>query len=95
MLSRKEMVDIIVNRKESVILNGNIIDNVNDLPSEAELAKGDSKREAAARESLEAQMKALKDQLAILDDEKAQAKEDAKAEKAEKVEKESDKADKK
>ena len=81
MLSRTEMVDIIVNRKESVILNGRIIDKVSDLPTEAELALGDEKREAAAKSSLEAQIKELQAQVALLDKPaKAETKVETKAE---------------
>lgn len=86
MLSRKEMVEIIVNRKESVILNGKIIDNVNDLPTEAELAKGDAKREQEARLSLEAQMDAIKKQLASLESSEENEEKEVKSSKSAEVE---------
>jgi hypothetical protein len=69
MSRRKEMEDIIVNRKESVYVNGyGIIDSVANLPSEAELAKGNKEEEKIAKESIKARMAALKEELALLDE---------------------------
>lgn len=67
---RKEMEDIIINKKESVYISGyGIISDVNKLPSEAELAKGDVNLEKQAKANIKAQMDALKKQLALLDEE--------------------------
>lgn len=75
MLSRKEMEDIIVNRKQSVFISGyGIIDKVENLPSEAILAKGNKEATKTAKESLKAQMEALKKDLASLDEEPEEEK---------------------
>lgn len=60
----------------SVMLNGVNISNKNreDLPTEAELAKGDKVKEAAAKVSLEAQQQEIAKQLALLADAKKEDK---------------------
>jgi hypothetical protein len=67
MLNREDMIKII---KEggSVMYNGEVYNNVEKLPSEASMAKGDKVREAAARQSLKAQIEAANKQLAMLSD---------------------------
>lgn len=60
----------IIARGESVIVDNRIVDNVNDLPNEAELAKGNKEAEKAAKASIKAQMEALEAQLKSLDDPK-------------------------
>jgi hypothetical protein len=68
-LTRAEMIEIL-GRNESVIYNGKVIKSVGDLPSEAELAKGDKTKEAAATQSLQEQKKEIERQLALLSESK-------------------------
>jgi hypothetical protein len=88
MISRKEMEELI-NNKESVVLNGEVIWEISKLPSEAALAKGNKQAEDAARASLKAQANAIKEQLALLDEDKGSEKEtkDEEAHKAEETKK--------
>jgi len=48
-----------LNMGGSVMLDGKLIEHRDDLPTEAELAKGDERREAAVREALDAQIAQL------------------------------------
>ncbi len=50
----------------SVSINGNLYTSVENLPSEADFAKGDQDAENAARENLLRQQKAIEEQLAKL-----------------------------
>jgi hypothetical protein len=64
-LTRKEM-EAILRGRESVMYDGRVITEVSQLPSEAELAKGDVHREAEARKSIEYEMTRLKSELELL-----------------------------
>ena len=85
MLTRKDMLKVIAGG-ERISLAGTSYgpDNINDLPSEADLAKGDAKREEETIASLKAQKEALDAELKKLESSKAEseakAKSDAKAE---------------
>jgi len=48
-----------LNMGGSVMLDGKLIEHRDDLPTEAELARGDERREAAVREALDAQIAQL------------------------------------
>ena len=48
-----------LNTGGSVMLDGRLIEHRDDLPTEAELARGDERREAAVREALDAQIAQL------------------------------------
>lgn len=60
----------IIDKGESVIVDGVIITAKSDLPNEAQLAKGNKEAEKAAKASIKAQMEALEAQLKSLDDPK-------------------------
>lgn len=77
-ISRKEMEEIL-DRNEGVIIDDKVITSKADLPTEAELAKGDKQAEAAARVSLEAQMDAIKQQMAMLNEDSKESKEATKS----------------
>lgn len=57
-MTRDEMVAV-HQRGESVLFRGRLITRPEDLPSEADLSKGDPAKEAAAREALDDQIRAL------------------------------------
>jgi hypothetical protein len=79
-LSREEMLNLI-RKRESVLYDGRVISSVDELPSEAELAKGDADKEAAAKKSLLAQKAVLETQLAMLSEvDKVNAEAKAKSE---------------
>lgn len=80
-LSNKQIKEVI-RRGETVVLNGVSYgqDNLNDVPSDAELAKGDAKKEAAAIADIKAQQAALQAQLEQLESSKAEAEKAARAE---------------
>lgn len=61
-------MEAIIDRGESVVIDGEIIFEKEKLPTEAALAKGNKEAEKAAKESIKAQMDALKEQLALLDE---------------------------
>jgi hypothetical protein len=62
----REELEAAINEGGSVLVGGKIITRLEDLPSEADLAKGDEVKEAAARKGLEDQVKALQAELAKL-----------------------------
>lgn len=64
-ISRAEMQSAIA-AGGVVLHDGRIYNDPNLLPTEAELAKGDPAKEEKAREDLQAQIDALKSQLAVL-----------------------------
>lgn len=64
-ISREKMENII-RGGGSVMFEGNIITDVKQLPTEAELAKGDESREQAAIAQLQAQKRELERQLSLL-----------------------------
>lgn len=66
-LTRKEM-EAIIDRKESVIYDGRVVARQEDLPTEADLAKGSVEKTPLALESIDAQIKALEAQRASLID---------------------------
>lgn len=67
MLTRAEMIKVINVDHGSVMYNGVVIDKVEDLPSEAELAKGDPAREAQAKETLLKKKAEIDEQLESLE----------------------------
>ncbi len=75
-LTRKEMAEII-NRRESVTLDGVLITELSQIPSDAELAKGNAEAEDLAKKNILAKMKELEAELALLKDDKAEVKEDS------------------
>jgi hypothetical protein len=93
---RKELLEILGNGK-SPVYNGVTYTKAEDIPSDAELSKGDKEKEEAARKNIKAELKRLAEELALLDeapeaktekkaDEKPEAKADAKvADKKEEV----------
>lgn len=86
-MTRKEMIQVL-QEGGSVLYQGSVITRYEDLPTEAELAKGDAAAEAAAKNSLQAEIERLKAQLTYLDGDKPAAKkveETAKEAPAEKV----------
>jgi hypothetical protein len=60
----------------AVMHDGDVIESVDDLPSEAELARGDERRTEQVRQSLDAQMAALAAQRAALDREEEEEEEE-------------------
>lgn len=79
-LTREEMVRIIRDEHGSIMHNGTVISTIAELPKESELAKGDPKLEAAARESLVQQKADIEAQLKSLEDSKKAFEESKKAE---------------
>lgn len=60
-------MEAVLRRGESLLLGDRVINRVEDLPDEADLAAGDEARTARAREALLAQKEAVEKQLAKLD----------------------------
>lgn len=65
MLTRQEM-ETAINSGSGVLYNGHVITKVDDLPTEVDLAQGDTAREQAALENLLAQQRAIESQIARL-----------------------------
>ena len=78
-LTRAQM-RAIIERRESVMIGGNIISRVEDLPSEVELSVGDPERQDAERARLQAEIERLSDQVEELQAAKAAEKPSAQAE---------------
>ncbi len=80
---RKEMEAILKSGK-SVLYGGVSYNTIEELPSEAELAKGNAAMEKIAKENIKAEMKRLSDELSLMDDDKEdkEVKEDKEIEKA-------------
>ena len=64
---RKELEEILKKGK-SPIHNGVTYTSVNELPSDAELSKGDAEKEEAARKNIKSELQRLSEELALLDD---------------------------
>jgi hypothetical protein len=81
MLTRKQMLTVI-NGGETIVFKGQSYGrhNINELPSEADLAKGDAEKEAAAAENIKAQLAALQADLDKLEANKAKTAEPVKTE---------------
>lgn len=67
-LSLEEMKRIILVERGSVCWNTKVINNIADLPTEAEMALGDPEKEAEAKISLQKQADAIKEQLRLLEE---------------------------
>lgn len=66
-LTIEDMKRIILQERGSVSYNGRVINNIADLPNEAELALGDPEKEAKAKETLLKQAEDIKAQLQMLE----------------------------
>lgn len=77
MLARKDMEQVIMAGGSVLLPDGRLITNVSNLPSAAELAKGDPAREAAAAVDLQTQINELQRQLAALQNDPATGTQDS------------------
>jgi hypothetical protein len=87
MRTLEEMKEIIRGGQSVFGNDGKLYTKLEELPSEAELAKGNEEAEELARESINAQIEALKQQLTILEPEDKPAKTEKTEKAVEKTEK--------
>lgn len=73
--TREEMIEIL-RRGETVTYQGNIIRNFADIPSEAELSKGNTAAEEEAKKNILAEMQRLQAEFALLEPAKEAPAED-------------------
>jgi len=81
-MTREEMEQLI-RQREGVLYDGRAITSIKDLPTEAELAKGDKAKEAAAKAALKEQLRGIASQLAMLEMSQADATSDESDEESE------------
>jgi len=70
-MSVKKELENIIKSGKSAFHKGVHYTELEEIPSESELSKGDAKQEEEARKSIKAELRRLSDELAMLDDEKA------------------------
>ena len=84
--TRAEMAAII-QKGESVTIDGKLITSISEIPSDAELAKGNVEAEDLAKKNILSKMKELEAELALLKEDKIEVKSEAKSEDSAKVKK--------